>query len=236
MPDLTMLPTHIAHIQKTGDDHIACGAISSDGSALAFSDRQGLHLYQLSAQHDANGPDSTSAMDIQADEPDLAVSKAVMTLQTVASGPAGPKLMRRSAPKGLPSFVELQYRPGCAQLIGLTPEGTLVAMDTQSVVVRLYPNMRMHLLIFQRSLPGRQQTIRLGACLTDGLSCRRQYFSLKFLHVVFIAFTRQASAAVIPESQSGLCCLMYCSCLSTAVGSHLVTRHPFCSHASSSHT
>lgn len=135
MTELTTLPTHIARIQKKGDDHITCGAISSDGSAFAFSDRQGLHLYQLSAQRDADGPDTTAAMDTEADtEPDLAVSKA--TLQAVASGPAGRKLMRLTVPDDLPSFIELQYRPGCAQVIGLMPQGTVVVMDTQTPAVR----------------------------------------------------------------------------------------------------
>lgn len=162
MSHLTSLPTHIARIQKTGDDHIICGAISSDGSALAFSDRQGLHLYQLSSQHDADEPDNTSAMDAETDEPDLAVSKAVMTVQPVASGRDGRKLMRLNAPEDLPSFVELQYRPGCAQVIGLTPQGTLVVVDTQAAAVRSFADTHMDLLLFGRSLLGGQQTIHLG--------------------------------------------------------------------------
>lgn len=155
--DLTTLPTHIAHIQKTGDDHITCGAISSDGSAFAFSDRQGLHLYQLSAQHDADRLNNTSAMVTETDEPDLADSKAVTTLQPVASGRAGHKLRRLSAPEDLPNIVELHYRPGCAQLIGLTPQGNLVVMDTQNAAVRFLPK-HMHAL-FTSILHVRQQKI-----------------------------------------------------------------------------
>ena len=45
---LSTLPTHIAQIKKTGLDHIICGALSPDGSRIAFSDQAGLHLYQLS--------------------------------------------------------------------------------------------------------------------------------------------------------------------------------------------
>ena len=162
MSDLTTLPTHIARIQKNGDDHITCGAISSDGSAIAFSDRQGLHLYQLSAQHDADAPDSTSAMETGTDEADLAVSKAVMTLQPVASGRDGRNLIRLNAPEDVPSFVELQYRPGCAQVIGLTPQSTLVVTDTQTAAVRPVVDTHMHLLS-GRSLLGGQQTICLAA-------------------------------------------------------------------------
>lgn len=130
MSELTTLPTHIARIQKKGDDHITCGAISSNGSAFAFSDRQGLHLYQLSAQHDADGP---AALTTEADEPDLAVSEA--TLQLVASGPVGRKLMRLTVPEDLPSFIDLQYRPGCAQVIGLTSQGTVAVVDTETAAV-----------------------------------------------------------------------------------------------------
>ena len=137
-----MLPTHIARIQKMGDDHITCGAISSDGSAVAFSDAQGLHLYQLSAQYDADRPDNTAAMDIEADEPDLALSKA--TLQPVAFGRAGRKLMRLTAPEDLPSFIELQYRPGCSEVLGLTPQGTLVVTDTQTAAVGLSLCRQVH--------------------------------------------------------------------------------------------
>lgn len=149
--DLTTLPTHIVRIQKMGDDHISCGAISSDGSALAFSDRQGLHLYQLSAQHDADRPDNTVAMDTEADEPDLPVSKA--TMQPVASRRAGHKLMRLSAPEDLPSFIELQYRPGCLQVLGLTPQGTLVVMNTQTAAVCLILSIHVHL---KRTLLGEE--------------------------------------------------------------------------------
>lgn len=134
MSELTMLPTHIARIQKKGDDHITCGAISSDGAAFAFSDRQGLHLYQLSAQHDADVPDNIAALNAEAQEPDLAVSKA--TWQPIASGPAARKLMRLTVPEDLPSFVELQYRLGCEQVIGLMPQGTVTVVDTETAAVR----------------------------------------------------------------------------------------------------
>ena len=133
MSELTTLPTHTARIQKKGDDHITCGAISSDASAFAFSDRQGLHLYQLSARHDPDGPDTTAALTSEADEPDLAVSEA--TLHPVASGPAGRKLMRLTVPEDLPSFVELQYRPDSVQVIGLMPQGIVAVVDTETAAV-----------------------------------------------------------------------------------------------------
>lgn len=143
LTDLTTLPTHIARIQKAGDDHIVCGALSPDGLGIAFSDQQGLHLYQLSPQseatqpHDtesAQQPHDTEAMDTAAEQPALAVSKA--RVQQVALGRAGQKLVRLSTPEDLPSFQELQYRPGCAQVMGLTAQGTLVVLDTQTMTVR----------------------------------------------------------------------------------------------------
>lgn len=132
--DLTTLPTHIVRIQKTGEDHIVCGAVSPDGSGIAFSDQQGLHLYQLSPQSDAAHPHDTGAVDPTAEESDLAVSKAARQ-QQVAVGRAGQKLMRLSSPEDLPTFQELQYRPGCAQVIGLTAQGSLVVLDTPTMTV-----------------------------------------------------------------------------------------------------
>lgn len=136
--DLTTLPTHIARIQKTGDDHIICGAVSPDGSGVAFSDQQGLHMYQLSPQSDAAHRHDTEAGDPTAQEPDSAVSKAT-SQQQVAVGRAGQKLMRLGTPGDLPTLQELQYRPGCAQVIGLTAQGSLVVLDTQTMMVQPVP-------------------------------------------------------------------------------------------------
>lgn len=132
--DLTALPTHIARIKKMSDDHIICGAVSSDGSAVAFSDGQGLHLYKLSVQSSAaDDQDHTESMEEDADESNLIVS--TVGAHQVAKGRAGTKLMRLSSPQVLPSFHELQYRPGSSQVIGLTPEGSLVVVDTQTAAV-----------------------------------------------------------------------------------------------------
>ena len=135
--DLTTLPTHLARIQKTGEDHIICGGVSPDGSGIAFSDQQGLHLYHLSPQSDTAHPQDAAAVDMTADQPDSAVSKAAR-LQQVAVGRAGQKLLRLATPEDLPTFQELQYRPGSAQLIGLTAGGTLVVLDTQTMTVCLW--------------------------------------------------------------------------------------------------
>ena len=176
MSDLTTWPTHIARIQKAGDDHIICGAVSPDGSGVAFSDGQGLHLYQLSTQNDANRLDDTQAMATVADQPELAVSKA--RLQQVASGQAGQKLIRLTAAEDLPSFHELQYRPGCAQVVGLTPQGTLVVLDTQTATVcPLYVHaltsfffyMHLHATFCSAILPGDQHTGSLGTLI---MTCR----------------------------------------------------------------
>ena len=132
--DLTALPTHIARIKKVNDDHIICGAISSDGSAVAFSDGQGLHLYQFSAQSSrADEQEHAGSVEADADEPNLMVSTA--KAQQVAMGRAGRKLARLSAPQDLPSFHELQYRPESSQVIGLTPKGSLLVVDSQTAAV-----------------------------------------------------------------------------------------------------
>ena len=131
---LCTLPTHIARIRKDGKDHIICGAIKSDGSGIAFSDQQGLHLYELPAPScEAEQQDSAEPMAATTDQSELTVSSA--RVQQVAEGQAGRKLMRLSPPEDVPTFHELQYRPGSSHILGLTSHGSLVIVDTQTAAV-----------------------------------------------------------------------------------------------------
>ena len=56
----------------------------------------------------------------------------------VAAGQSGRKLMRLSAPEGLPTLHELQFRPGSSHVVGLTAQGVLCVVDIEKSEVLLF--------------------------------------------------------------------------------------------------
>jgi len=134
LASLTALPTHLARIKKTGTDHIICGALSPDGTQLAFSDQAGLHVYQLPSQ--ATDQTDPSA-DAQAEEIDVTASSPSKS-QQAAERQAERKLVHLAVPEGLPTFHELQFRPGSSQLVGLTAQGSLLVVDMDSAEVCIH--------------------------------------------------------------------------------------------------
>ncbi len=131
LASLTALPTHLARIKKTGTDHIICGALSPNGARLAFSDKAGLHVYQLPSEATAQ---TDTGADAQAEEIDVTASSPSKAQQA-----AERKLVHLAVPEGLPTFHELQFRPGCSQLVGLTAQGSLVIVDMDSAEVCVHP-------------------------------------------------------------------------------------------------
>jgi len=130
LASLTALPTHIARIKKTGTDHIICGALSSDGGRLAFSDQAGLHVYELPSEATAQ---TDTGADAQAEGID-SHSKS----QQAAEGQAERKLVHLAVPEGLPTFHELHFRPRSSQLVGLTAQGNLLVVDMDSAEVCIH--------------------------------------------------------------------------------------------------
>lgn len=142
--DLTAYPSHLAHVKKSGGNHIISGALSPDGSLLAFSDIDGVRCYQLqnaSAESDAastlgisnaivaangtaaNGTDAAAA----ASNARHAVVAASGSAQ--AKSEAQHSLQRLSLPEDLPGFQEMHFRPDTSELVGLTAEGTILIVD-----------------------------------------------------------------------------------------------------------
>ena len=60
------------------------------------------------------------------------------SVRQVAAGQSGRKLMRLSAPEGLPTLHELQFRPGSSHIVGLTAQGVLCVVDTETSEVCRY--------------------------------------------------------------------------------------------------
>lgn len=131
LASLTALPNHIARIKKTGKDHIICGALSSDGSRLAFSDPSGLHVYELPADAASTDDGGSAAASQQA----AGVAASHNKSQQVAEGQSRHKLMRLTVPEGLPTFHELHFRPQSSHLIGLTAQGCLLLVDMDTAEV-----------------------------------------------------------------------------------------------------
>lgn len=160
LASLTALPTHLARIKKTGTDHIICGALSSDGGRLAFSEQAGLHVYELSSEAIAG---TDTGADAQAEEIDVTASSPSKS-QQAAGGQAERKLVHLAVPERLPTFHELHFRPGASQLVGLTAQGSLliVDMDTAEVVAELKEIVQPLQLSYQ-TLSGSQQQQQLAA-------------------------------------------------------------------------
>ena len=131
LASLTALPTHLARVKKTGTDHIICGALSPDGTRLAFSDQAGLHVYQLPLEATAQ---TDTGADAQAEEIDVTASSPSKT-QQAAERQAERQLVHLAVPEGLPTFHELQFRPNSSQLVGLTAQGSLLIVDMDSAEV-----------------------------------------------------------------------------------------------------
>lgn len=110
-------------------DHIICGAVSSDGSRVAFSDQSGLHVYELPAE-----PASTDAVEPMSEQSALAPATPPKSRQ-VAEGQAGRKLLRRTVPQDLPTLHELQFRSSSSHLIGLNSQGSLLVVDVDTSAV-----------------------------------------------------------------------------------------------------
>lgn len=131
LASLTALPTHLARIKKTGTEHIICGALSSDGGRLAFSEQAGLHVYELSSEAIAG---TDTGADAQAEEIDVTASSPSKS-QQAAGGQAERKLVHLAVPERLPTFHELHFRPGASQLVGLTAQGSLLIVDMDTAEV-----------------------------------------------------------------------------------------------------
>lgn len=131
LASLTALPTHIARIKKTGKDHIICGALSSDGSRLAFSDQSGLHVYELPADAASTDDGGAETNPQQA----AGIAAGHNKPQQVAEGQSRHKLMRLTVPEGLPTFHELHFRPQSSHLVGLTAQGSLLLVDMETAEV-----------------------------------------------------------------------------------------------------
>jgi len=135
LASLTALPTHLARIKKTGTNHIICGALSPDGTQLAFSDQAGLHVYQLPSKATAQ---TDTGADAQAEEIDV-TARSPSKSQAAAERQAERKLVHLAVPEGLPTFQELQFRPRSSQLVGLTAQGSLLVVDMDTAEVCFHP-------------------------------------------------------------------------------------------------
>lgn len=150
--DLTAFPSHLAHVKKSGSHHIMCGALSPDGSLLAFSDIQGVRCYKLQGAQAAEqaatadgrtdqapAAEATEAADQAsngaapgAEATQAAVVDSATGKQTPAQAEAKQTLQRLSMPEDVPAFQEMHFRPQSSHLVGLTPQGNLVVVDTDT--------------------------------------------------------------------------------------------------------
>ena len=123
-----------------------CGALSPDGSLLAFSDIQGVRCYKLQAAEQAaaaNGSTDQAPAAEATEAADQAISGAASGAEATqaavvdnatgkqipAQAEAKQTLQRLSLPEGVPAFQEMLFRPQSSHLVGLTPQGNLVVVD-----------------------------------------------------------------------------------------------------------
>lgn len=139
---LSAYPSHLAHVKKSGIHHIICGALSPDGSLLAFSDIEGVRCYRITTEatqaavtngavSEAEAVQAGTSSGVAAEAAATQAARAVEHTGQHASAAAGsqPSLQRLSLPEGLPAFQEMQFRPNSTHLLGLTPEGKLLVVD-----------------------------------------------------------------------------------------------------------